>query len=110
MIYLHLFTIVLQSKYFYFQIDFSTFESILIINNVDSGDYGKYECEARNEEGSSRSIIVLNVTSAPDAPLSMTVLNVTHDSVTISWVPGFDGGLQTSYRIRYRPESASKGF
>lgn len=90
------------------QIDLTTFESILLIDNVEATDYGKYECEAQNEEGTSKSTIVLNVTSAPDVPLSLSVLNVTHDSVTISWVPGFDGGLRTSYRIRYRPEHTSE--
>lgn len=74
---------------------------------MEASDYGEYECEARNEEGIAKSIIVLNVTSAPDPPLSMTVLNVTHDSVTISWVPGFDGGLKTSYRIRYKADNKS---
>ncbi|KAK6619129.1 hypothetical protein RUM44_003511 [Polyplax serrata] len=94
------------SKYLseFHEIDLTTFESILLIDNVEATDYGKYECEAQNEEGTSKSTIVLNVTSAPDVPLSLSVLNVTHDSVTISWVPGFDGGLRTSYRIRYRPE------
>jgi hypothetical protein len=35
--------------------------------------------------------VKLDVTSAPDAPTSLSVLNVTHDSVTVGWVPGFDG-------------------
>lgn len=32
----------------------------------------------------------------------MSVLNVTHNSVTLSWRPGFDGGMPAKYRIRYR--------
>lgn len=43
--------------------------------------------------------IVLNFS---DQPMQLTVLNVTHDSVQLSWVPGFDGGMTPTYRIRYR--------
>lgn len=38
----------------------------------------------------------------PDTPSSLKVANLTHDSVTLVWVPGFDGGMKASYRIRYR--------
>lgn len=40
----------------------------------------------------------------------LNVANVTHDSVTLVWRPGFDGGMKASYRIRYRKvdESAYK--
>lgn len=55
--------------------------------------------------GFASSTIDFRVTSAPDTPLSLTVLNVTHDAVTLSWVPGFDGGLKTVYRIRYIPST-----
>lgn len=79
-----------------------TFESVLIVYNVESSDYGKYECEVRNEMGFASSTIGLDVTSKPDIPTSLTVINVTHDAVTLSWVPGFDGGLKTSFRIRYK--------
>lgn len=85
-----------------------TFESVLLVSNVEATDYGKYECEARNEKGFSTSTIVLDVTSPPDTPLSLTVLNVTHDAVTLSWVPGFDGGLKPTYRIRYKAIDSSK--
>jgi len=88
-----------------------TTESVLIINNVDTSDFGQYECVARNELGFSTTSVRLDVTSIPDAPVSMTVVNSTHDSVTLSWTPGFDGGLPPSYRIRYRRvDSPSEGY
>lgn len=69
---------------------------------MTSSDYGSYECVARNELGFSTVSPRLEVTSAPDVPTLLTVLNVTHDSVTLQWTPGFDGGIKASYRIRYR--------
>jgi len=89
-------------------VDLSTFETILLVNDVQSSDYGRYECEARNEKGFATASITLDVTSLPDPPLSLTVLNVTHDAVTLTWVPGFDGGMSSSFRIRYKPIDSSE--
>lgn len=44
----------------------------------------------------------LEGTSVPDTPTQLTVLNVTHNSVILTWTPGFNGGMKASYRIRYR--------
>ncbi|KAJ8969698.1 hypothetical protein NQ317_004131 [Molorchus minor] len=84
------------------QINQLSSESTLFITHVTSADYGSYECVARNELGFSTISPRLEVTSTPDTPVLLTVLNVTHDSVTLGWTPGFDGGLKPSYRIRYR--------
>lgn len=94
-----------QSAKFYVehkQIDALTYESILVVERVASNDYGLYECIARNELGNVKEKVRLDVTSPPDPPVSLNVLNVTHDSVTLAWTPGFDGGMKANYRIRYR--------
>lgn len=44
----------------------------------------------------------LEGTSSPDTPTFLTVLNVTSNSVTLTWTPGFNGGMKAAYRIRYR--------
>ncbi|XP_019890201.1 nephrin isoform X2 [Musca domestica] len=84
------------------KIDSLTYESILIIEKVAPADYGAYECVAKNELGQDIEPVRLDITSQPDTPLSLNILNVTHDSVTVAWTPGFDGGLKASYRVRYR--------
>ena len=84
------------------QIDSLTYESTLLIEKVGSSDYGNYECIARNELGQTKDSVRLDITSKPELPLSLTVLNVSHDAATVAWVPGFDGGEKASYRIRYR--------
>lgn len=87
------------------QIDPLTYESVLMVDKVETNDYGSYECRATNEQGTSRENIRLDVTSKPEAPLSLNVLNTTHDSVSLAWTPGFDGGLKTTYQLRYRDTS-----
>lgn len=84
------------------QLDALVSESALFITHVTSADYGTYECVARNDLGFSTITVRLEVTSVPDTPTLLTVLNITHDSVTLGWVPAFDGGMKASYRIRYR--------
>lgn len=90
------------------QIDPLTYESVLMVEKVDSNDYGLYECKAENEQGKSVENVRLDVTSKPDTPLNLNVLNFTHDSVTLAWTPGFDGGLKATYKIRYREASSSR--
>lgn len=83
-------------------VDSLTYESSLLINKVEPRDYGEYECTATNELGTTNETINLKVTSQPDPPLELNIVNVTHDSVIVSWTPGFDGGMKATYRVRYR--------
>ncbi|KAK8404516.1 hypothetical protein O3P69_007633 [Scylla paramamosain] len=78
-----------------------TYESVLLIKNVTNKDYGFFECLAHNTLGSSRTAIHLDITSRPDTPLDLKVLNFTHNSVELAWTPSFDGGLPQKYRVRY---------
>ena len=36
----------------------------------------------------------------PDSPSSVGLVGVTYSSVTLEWIPGFNGGLAQSFRIR----------
>ncbi|CAH2062031.1 unnamed protein product, partial [Iphiclides podalirius] len=93
-----------STKYFaeYRKSDPITYTSVLLISDVTTSDYGSYECGARNDLGFSTTSVKLDITSAPDLVSSLTVTNVTHNSATLTWVPGFDGGLPSWFRIRYR--------
>jgi len=93
-----------SSKYSmeYKQIDSLTYEATLLIERVATADYGNYECYANNTLNQTMETVRLDVTSKPDPPLSLNILNVTHATVTLAWTPGFDGGMKASYRIRYR--------
>lgn len=77
-------------------------QSILSVYKVGQHDYGKYECIAQNSMGHTTESIALDVTSPPDQPSDLEAINVTHDSVTLVWKRGFDGGLPTRHQIRWR--------
>lgn len=85
------------------KLDLITYQSVLIINDVASIDYGAYNCLARNDLGLDEFSIILNQTSKPDPPRLLRVVNVTSGSVTLRWTPGFDGGLGQTFRVRYKP-------
>ncbi|XP_050737080.1 nephrin-like isoform X2 [Eriocheir sinensis] len=85
-----------------------TYESVLLIKNITTKDYGFFECLAQNSLGSSRTAIHLDITSRPDTPLDLKVLNATHNSIDLTWTPSFDGGLPQKYRVRYHVTGAAR--
>ena len=76
------------------------------MKNVSSKDYGIFDCIAQNEMGLERYSIYLNVTSRPDPPSYLKILNVTYNSVNLTWTPGFDGGFNQTFKIRYQREGS----
>ncbi|KAJ8316232.1 hypothetical protein KUTeg_006246 [Tegillarca granosa] len=62
-----------------------TYQSILTVTDVTKAEYGTYMCTASNEKGTDTFTIKLDGTT-----------------ITISWKPGFDGGLDQWYIIRYK--------
>uniref|UniRef100_A0A8D0BBY2 NPHS1 adhesion molecule, nephrin n=1 Tax=Salvator merianae TaxID=96440 RepID=A0A8D0BBY2_SALMN len=87
----------------------SLYVSSLTIVNVSAVlDYATFTCTASNELGTDLLDIQLLSTSHPDPPSGLKVVSVAHNWVTLQWTPGFDGGLQQSFRIRYHwPEAVS---
>ena len=53
--------------------------------------------------GRSKRRISLDVESRPDAPMDLRVSNVTHNAAYLTWTPGFHGGMEQYFRIRYNP-------
>uniref|UniRef100_A0A674J4E7 NPHS1 adhesion molecule, nephrin n=1 Tax=Terrapene triunguis TaxID=2587831 RepID=A0A674J4E7_9SAUR len=77
--------------------------STLTIANVSAmHDYATFTCRASNALGTDKLDIQLLSTSPPDPPTGLKVVSVTHNSATLEWIPGFDGGLPQRFLIRYR--------
>ncbi|XP_023230472.1 nephrin-like [Centruroides sculpturatus] len=84
-------------------------ESVLFVRNLKINDFGQYACVARNELGHDHMKLKLRKRGRPDPPESLRVVNITHDSVILSWIPGFSSGLPQHFRIKYK-KSGSKEF
>uniref|UniRef100_A0A672H2F9 NPHS1 adhesion molecule, nephrin n=1 Tax=Salarias fasciatus TaxID=181472 RepID=A0A672H2F9_SALFA len=73
--------------------------TVRVVNVSALLDYAVFSCTARNSLGEDKLDIQLVSTSHPDPPSSFRKLAVTHDAVTLEWVPGFNGGRQQRFRI-----------
>ncbi|KAL7981192.1 hypothetical protein Chor_005426 [Crotalus horridus] len=77
--------------------------STLTIANVSAMlDYAIFTCTANNDLGTDALDIQLLSTSRPDPPTGFKVISVAHNWLALEWTPGFDGGLQQSFRVRKR--------
>lgn len=79
------------------------YESRLVIHNSSAADYDSYKCIARNDLGDDFNLISLDGISAPDVPYDVQFVNATHNSITLAWKPGFDGGAPQSFQVAYNP-------
>uniref|UniRef100_A0A915DCH9 Nephrin n=1 Tax=Ditylenchus dipsaci TaxID=166011 RepID=A0A915DCH9_9BILA len=98
------------SKYKFFdtQLDHFTFQSTLTILNLEERDYlPRYRCRVNNKLGLVQSFISLGPPTAPDMPMELEVINVTDKTVSLSWRPGFDGGSDQFFELRYQAVSDS---
>ncbi|CAG4973653.1 unnamed protein product [Parnassius apollo] len=79
-----------------FSVDASTGKSILSFVPVSEIDYGTLSCRATNLAGQQITPCVYTLLPAtrPDPPTNCTVYNLTHDSLDLMCLAGYEGGLQ----------------
>ncbi|XP_055919081.1 nephrin-like isoform X1 [Eupeodes corollae] len=79
------------------------YTSVLRINQLSHADYGEYTCRVANSLDTIRAPIRLQQKGAPEKPINLKAIDVGHNFVTLSWDPGFDGGLSTTkFFVSYR--------
>ena len=84
------------------RLDPLTWISRFTVRDINTADFGIYECVARNGEGAmARAAVALVEPSRPDTPAAFRLLNTTADSVSLGWRPGFNGGSEQIYRVEY---------
>ncbi|GLD60224.1 titin-like protein [Lates japonicus] len=93
------------------QIEVASSYTVLLIENVNRNDTGKYMLTAENCSGSKSAFINVRVLDSPSAPTNIEVKDVKRDSVTISWeAPVIDGGAKILHYIVEKREEARKAF
>ncbi|XP_070547385.1 nephrin-like [Ptychodera flava] len=82
---------------------------VLTIFNVSESDLGYYRCQASNDINGVNLIINLWGKRSPYPAYSVIVTDKTEHSLTLEWVPGFDGGLPQQFQLEYRESDTMKG-
>ncbi|KAI4788997.1 hypothetical protein KUCAC02_035499, partial [Chaenocephalus aceratus] len=93
------------------QIDVTSSYTMLMIENVDRFDTGKYVLTLENLSGSKSAFINVRVLDSPSAPTNLGVKDVKRNSVSISWEPPLiDGGAKISHYIVEKREQKRMAF
>uniref|UniRef100_A0A3Q3MWH9 Titin n=1 Tax=Mastacembelus armatus TaxID=205130 RepID=A0A3Q3MWH9_9TELE len=81
--------------------------TMLVIENVDRFDTGKYVLTLENLSGSKSAFISVRVLDSPSAPTNLEVKDVKRNSVSLSWEPPLiDGGAKISHYIVEKRENS----
>ncbi|XP_029434880.1 Down syndrome cell adhesion molecule isoform X2 [Rhinatrema bivittatum] len=79
-----------------------------IIRTVKADDSGYYSCVATNNWGSEKLTLNLQVQVPPDQP-RLTVSRTTSSSITLSWIPGDNGGSSIrGYILQYSEDNSEQ--
>ncbi|KAG7483685.1 hypothetical protein MATL_G00041000 [Megalops atlanticus] len=79
-----------------------------VIRTVKAEDSGYYTCVASNNWGSDEIVLNLQVQVPPDQP-RLTVTKTTTTSITLSWIPGDNGGSSIrGYILQYSEDNSEQ--
>uniref|UniRef100_A0A3P9HI31 Cell adhesion molecule DSCAM n=1 Tax=Oryzias latipes TaxID=8090 RepID=A0A3P9HI31_ORYLA len=80
----------------------------LVIRTVKAEDSGNYTCGASNSFGLDKIVLNLQVQVPPDQP-RLTVTKTTTTSITLSWIPGDNGGSSIrGYILQYSEDNSEQ--
>lgn len=93
------------------QIEATSSFTMLVIDNVDRFDTGKYILTLENNSGSKSAFINVRVLDSPSAPVNLVVKDVKRDSVQLQWEPPhIDGGAKITHYIVEKRQSKRMAY
>uniref|UniRef100_A0A672I987 Titin n=1 Tax=Salarias fasciatus TaxID=181472 RepID=A0A672I987_SALFA len=93
------------------QVEVTSSYTMLVIENVDRFDTGKYVLTLENMSGSKSAFINVRVLDSPSAPVNLEVKDVKRNSVSLSWEPPLiDGGAKISHYVVEKREQKRMAF
>lgn len=93
------------------QIEVTGSYTVLVIDNVNRFDTGKYVVTLENICGSKSAFINVKVLDSPSAPVNFEIRDVKRDFVLLQWEPPqIDGGAKMTHYIVEKRESRRLAF
>uniref|UniRef100_A0A3B4ABM2 Titin n=1 Tax=Periophthalmus magnuspinnatus TaxID=409849 RepID=A0A3B4ABM2_9GOBI len=92
-------------------IDTTSSYTMLVIDNVNRFDSGKYSLTLENSSGSKSAVVAVRILDTPSAPQKFAVKELKKDSITLAWdTPLTDGGSKITNYIVEKRESVRKVY
>uniref|UniRef100_A0A3B4THA0 Titin n=1 Tax=Seriola dumerili TaxID=41447 RepID=A0A3B4THA0_SERDU len=92
-------------------VDTTSSYTMLVIDNVNRFDSGKYSLTLENSSGTKSAIVAVRILDTPSAPQNFAVKELKKDSVTLAWdSPLTDGGSKITNYIVEKRESVRKAY
>uniref|UniRef100_A0A673JG36 Titin n=1 Tax=Sinocyclocheilus rhinocerous TaxID=307959 RepID=A0A673JG36_9TELE len=93
------------------QIESTSSYTMLVIDNVNRFDSGKYVLTLENKSGTKSAFVNVRVLDTPSSPQKFEVKDVKKDSVTLCWYPPLtDGGAKITNYVVEKRESTRKAY
>uniref|UniRef100_A0A8C5DTP8 Titin n=1 Tax=Gouania willdenowi TaxID=441366 RepID=A0A8C5DTP8_GOUWI len=92
-------------------IDSTSSYTLLVIENVNRFDSGKYNLTIENSSGSKTATVQVKVLDTPSAPQNLKISSVTNEAVILTWDPPVNnGGVNVKNYIVEKRESTRKAY
>uniref|UniRef100_A0A8C1WA57 Titin n=1 Tax=Cyprinus carpio TaxID=7962 RepID=A0A8C1WA57_CYPCA len=93
------------------QIESTSSYTMLVIDNVNRFDSGKYVLTLENKSGTKSAFVNVRVLDTPSSPQKFEVKDVKKDSVTLCWDPPLtNGGAKITNYVVEKRESTRKAY
>uniref|UniRef100_A0A8C4S3C2 Titin n=1 Tax=Erpetoichthys calabaricus TaxID=27687 RepID=A0A8C4S3C2_ERPCA len=93
------------------QIEVTSSYTMLVIDNVNRFNSGKYILKLENNSGSKSAFVNVRVLDSPSAPINFSIKEIRKDAVTLTWEPPLlDGGAKITNYIVEKRETTRKAY
>uniref|UniRef100_A0A663MB66 Titin n=1 Tax=Athene cunicularia TaxID=194338 RepID=A0A663MB66_ATHCN len=83
------------------QIEVTSSYTMLVIDNVNRFDSGRYNLTLENNSGKKSAFVNVRVLDTPSAPINLTIREVKKDFVALAWEPPLIDEMQTKGSIKW---------